>query len=1379
MARMQAISTVRLPSPYPPPSTPRRLGRELVNSPPPSTPSPAPTKRRLWSTVAAEQSGLPAERYPTASSLTFPATPSERARPGRASADAALCAAHHWLHCCSEASSSSMEDSNALILPCKKKNKAQGTGKDGKKGKIKEDPKMSKTKLKKLQRLEEEKKKKLLQAESIAILRKHKIPDDAYSLLHASGTIGQAETLKEKRRRAVQFSKAGLDVPEELSLFKKSGGQKVSGSTDVPEQVCSANLVEPAKCEDRGIDYKNNMKKDVLKDMERQPVMDAAVSMREQKAGDPSDDAHMLANHKIQTSTPSCSGAELDMQDKGTEQGKAAVLQCINPPIVVPVSRPHEVEEARKDLPIIMMEQEIMEAIFENSIVILCGETGCGKTTQVPQFLYEAGFGTSDRADRKGIIGITQPRRVAVLATARRVSYELGLKLGREVGFQVRHDKMIGSKCSIKFMTDGILLREVQGDFLLKRYSVIILDEAHERSLNTDILIGMLSRIIKMRKTLYADQQEKIRSGLIIEPKQILSPLKVVLMSATLQLKDFISNRRLFDVIPPAVKVPVRQFPVTVHFSKRTRDDYLGQAYKKVLSIHKKLPPGGILVFVTGQREVDYLCQKLRRASKEQTAKKPEKIDTDSNAPCPEVDEKEIFEAYDIDRNQSEQQDDMFSAYDEDDMNAEPNFDSFDNENESEMDTDTEDEDSVTFETTEEDTPVLAFLKDAGNSSVLKESFGALSGTSGVPGSVQKSSDPTSEEKCSPSVSSFSQRTEKKPVSQGRLRVLPLYAMLPASQQLQVFKDIPEGERLVVVATNVAETSLTIPGIKYVVDTGKEKVKNYDPVTGMSSYEIRWISKASASQRAGRAGRTGPGHCYRLYSAAAYGKDDLFPEFAEPEIKKTPVEGIVLMLKFMAIDKVANFPFPTPPDKESLIEAECCLRTLEALDSQGGLTPVGKAMAQYPMSPRHSRLLLTVIKILKSQPGFARSNFVLGYAAAAASALSFTNPFLKQSDESDPNGESKENNSDPEERKRHKKMKAMVKEARGKFSNPSSDALTIAHALQLFELSDNPVEFCRINSLHLKTMEEMSKLRKQLLRLIFHQSKFCEEFAWNFGGSEDVEQAWRSESSKRPLQMSEEEFLGQGICAGWADRVARKNHIYYRLSEEERKVRAVRYQSCALNDTIYLHRSSSVAQTAPELVVYSELLNTKRSYMHGVTAVKPGWLLKYASSLCTFSAPLEDPKPYYDPLHDQVYCYVSPIFSRHNWQLPLHSLPVEDKNSRLKVFAYALLKGDVLPCLRDVKDMLALSPSVVLGASSQTRVGDLLYKMRKGPKLIDSRAALRDAWNADPNFLYPEIKVWFQAKFHSQFGVIWQKMHQEVVLEGRELFPKKLKKVKS
>lgn len=156
-----------------------------------------------------------------------------------------------------------------------------------------------------------------------------------------------------------------------------------------------------------------------------------------------------------------------------------------------------------------------------------------------------------------------------------------------------------------------------------------------------------------------------------------------------------------------------------------------------------------------------------------------------------------------------------------------------------------------------------------------------------------------------------------------------------------------------------------------------------------------------------------------------------------------------------------------------------------------------------------------------------------------------------------------------------------------------------------------------------------------------------------------------------------------------------------------------------------------------------------------VTSVKPGWLLKYASSLCTFSAPLDDPKPYYAPQNDQVYCYVSPTFSRHNWQLPLHNLPIKDGTSRLQVFACALLKGDVLPCLRVVQKFLALSPSVVLGPVSQRRVGDLLNRMKIGPKLIDSRAALRDAWNIDPDFLYPEIMVWLQDKISQP---VWSNM---------------------
>ncbi|CAL5360931.1 unnamed protein product [Camellia sinensis] len=468
-------------------------------------------------------------------------------------------------------------------------------------------------------------------------------------------------------------------------------------------------------------------------------------------------------------------------------------------------------------------------------------------------------------------------------------------------------------------------------------------------------------------------------------------------------------------------------------------------------------------------------------------------------------------------------------------------------------------------------------------------------------------------------------------------RVLPLYAMLPASAQLRVFEEIKEGDRLVVIATKVAETSLTIPGIKYVVDTGREKVKNYNSSNGMETFEVQWISKASAAQRAGRAGRTGPGHCYRLYSSAVF--NNIFPDFSSAEISNIPVDGVVLLMKSMCVHK--GFKFPISYSSRGF-EAECCLKALEALDSKGRLTSLGKAIAQYPMSPRHSRMLLTVTQIMGKVKIYGRANLVLGYTLAAAAALSLSNPFVMQfegshtdtdglkKDESDSIDSKKR--TDKEAKLRKKKLKESAKVSRAKFSNLSSDALTVAYALQCFELSGNSVEFCDDNELHLKTMEEMSKLRKQLLQLVFNQS-FCglqQEFSWTHGTAEDVECAWRVSSNKYPLLLNEKELLGQAICASWADRVAK--HVRRVLaSEGDIKVNASRYQAWMVKEPVFLHRWSSVAKSAPEFLVYSELLYTKRPYIHGATSVKSDWLVKYAGSLCTFSAPLTDPKPYYDP----------------------------------------------------------------------------------------------------------------------------------------------------
>ena len=484
----------------------------------------------------------------------------------------------------------------------------------------------------------------------------------------------------------------------------------------------------------------------------------------------------------------------------------------------------------------------------------------------------------------------------------------------------------------------------LQTDILLKRYSVIILDEAHERSVNTDILIGMLSRVIQLRqvilihfptfscKTLFMDllpshlslpytifciwqkkyeqQQKMVLSGQSLSPENMIFPLKLVLMSATLRVEDFISERRLFHDPPPVINVPTRQFEVTVHFSKRTETvDYIGQAYKKVMSIHKRLPQGGILVFVTGQREVEYLCQKLRKASTELIANTAKGRAGDEVPAMSEmvsiegVDMKDIDEAFEIQGNSIDQQTERFGSHDEGVPDSEDESDvSYDSGSESEVEIVGDEVDIEDSKTSEND--VVGVLREKSSLAALKCAFEALAG--------ENASECKSEGKQVPSMpeeypEQYKNSMEKKTVGDkglftSALRVMPLYAMLPAVAQLHVFDEVKEGERLVVVATNVAETSLTIPGIKYVVDTGREKVKNYNSSNGMEAYEVQWISKASADQRKGRAGRTGPGHCYRLYSSAVY--NNILPDFSCAEISKVPVDSIVLVLKSMHIDKV-------------------------------------------------------------------------------------------------------------------------------------------------------------------------------------------------------------------------------------------------------------------------------------------------------------------------------------------------------------------------------------------------------------------------------------------------------------------------------------------
>lgn len=307
-------------------------------------------------------------------------------------------------------------------------------------------------------------------------------------------------------------------------------------------------------------------------------------SIKDKEKGDLEKDFSVTL--KTKTSVEEVEGHEVSGEKKDDNQ-ITQVKEEPQPAIFKEVQRDPEIQVARLQLLILAAEQAVVEAIHDHDVVILCGETGSGKTTQVPQFLYEGGYTT------RGVIGVTEPRRVAAVTMSRRVGTELNMTSDM-VSYQIRYEGNATENTIIKFMTDGVLLKEIESDFFLSNYSVLLIDEAHERSVFTDILLGLLSRIVPMRRN---------------QGKE----LKLVIMSATLRVEDFTGNTRLFPIPPPVISVESRQFPVTVHFNKRTPDDCLHEALRKVCKIHRTLPTGGILVFVTGQAEVRGLCKKLRR----------------------------------------------------------------------------------------------------------------------------------------------------------------------------------------------------------------------------------------------------------------------------------------------------------------------------------------------------------------------------------------------------------------------------------------------------------------------------------------------------------------------------------------------------------------------------------------------------------------------------------------------------------------------------------------------------------------------------------------------------------------------------------------------
>ena len=443
-------------------------------------------------------------------------------------------------------------------------------------------------------------------------------------------------------------------------------------------------------------------------------------------------------------------------------------------------TRAAKIEASRKTLPVYAMRDDLLQAIEAHQVLVVVGETGSGKTTQLPQFLVDAGYTRDGR-----MIACTQPRRVAAMSVAARVAEEMGVRLGREVGYSIRFEDCTSDHTIVKYMTDGMLLREFLTNPDLGTYSVIIIDEAHERTLGTDILFGLVKDIVRYRKD-----------------------LKLLISSATLDADKF---SEFFDDAP-TYNVPGRRFPVDIHYTPQPEANYLHAAITTVFQIHTTQPKGDILVFLTGQDEIDVAMENLQQTCRALGGKIPELI------------------------------------------------------------------------------------------------------------------------------------------------VCPIYANLPSDMQAKIFEPTPPGARKVVLATNIAETSITIDGITFVIDPGFVKQNSYNPRTGMSALSVVPCSRASVNQRAGRAGRVGPGKCFRLFTKWAYQNE--LEENTVPEIQRTNLANMVLLLKSVGINDLLNFDFLDPPPTDMLIRSLELLYALGALNDRGELTKLGRRMAEFPVDPMMSKAIL-------------------------------------------------------------------------------------------------------------------------------------------------------------------------------------------------------------------------------------------------------------------------------------------------------------------------------------------------------------------------------------------------------------------------------------
>ncbi|ELK04189.1 Putative ATP-dependent RNA helicase DHX35 [Pteropus alecto] len=597
------------------------------------------------------------------------------------------------------------------------------------------------------------------------------------------------------------------------------------------------------------------------------------------------------------------------------------------------------IEQQRQKLPVFKLRNHILYLIENYQTVVIVGETGCGKSTQIPQYLAEAGWTAEGR-----VVGVTQPRRVAAVTVAGRVADERGAVLGHEVGYCIRFDDCTDSLATrIKFLTDGMLVREMMVDPLLTKYSAIMLDEAHERTLYTDIAIGLLKKIQKKRGDL-----RLIVASATLDAEDPSSPSKQVMTPVTVagrqrqveydggwshsclkwfgcfvnvnlikqaitehdqKFRDFFNQNETSDPTMDTcviLTVEGRTFPVDIFYLQSPVPDYIKSTVETVMKIHQTEGDGDILAFLTGQEEVETVV------------------------------------------------------------------------------------------------------------SMLIEQARAL-GRTGM---------------------------------KRHLRVLPMYAGLPSFEQMKVFERVSRSVRKVIVATNVAETSITISGIVYVIDCGFVKLRAYNPRTAIECLVVVPVSQASANQRAGRGGRSRSGKCYRLYTEEAF---DKLPQSTIPEMQRSNLAPVILQLKALGIDNVLRFHFMSPPPAQSMVQALELLYALGGLDKDCRLTePLGMRIAEFPLNPMFAKMLL-------ESGNFGCSQEILSIAAM----MQIQNIFVFPSNQ-----------------------KSQAIRAHRKFAVEEGDHLTMLNVYEAFIKHNKNSRWCQEHFLNYKGLVRAATVREQLKKLL-------------------------------------------------------------------------------------------------------------------------------------------------------------------------------------------------------------------------------------------------------------------------------------------------------